>query len=470
MRFILVLLFCLPFSVCAVTPHSKAVSNFVNHPQLCHADISLLVVDAASGAQVAEYRSERMATPASTAKLITTATALEALGKGFLFKTDFLIDGTIHDGVLKGNLYIYGHGDPTLGSRYLGDSLFLAKFVEKTRAAGISKVEGNVIADASFWSDEGVSPKWSWEDMGNYYGSATYALSIFDDIMEVHFKSGAPGSLATITDVRPMMPDLMFETYVRADNTKSDNAYFYGAPFALKRIVRGTIPARSDDFVSKADIPNPPLACAAVFHRALLDSSIVVTGVPQATFRMVKAKRTPLFTFTSPELSEVIKDINHRSNNHYAEHVYRYLGTLDDDKTIYGGSDFIERFWKRRGLDVDQLLLYDGCGLSASDAVSARFLVDVLLWEKNHSDRFDVFFASLPVAGKSGTVKNLLKGTALEGKVHAKSGSISGTQCYAGYIVVSNRTLAFAIMVNNFRGARSDVRTQFERFLLDVSR
>lgn len=468
MRFLIALLL-LPLSAVAATP-PQAVSEFVNHPQLRHANISLLVRDVATGRSLAEYCPERVATPASTAKLITTAAALETLGSDFRFQTQVLADGKIERGVLHGNLIIYGQGDPTLGSRYMGDSTFLATFVSQVRSAGILKVEGDVVADASFWGDEGVSPKWSWEDMGNYYGSATYALSIFDDIMEVHFRTGVAGTNATITKVEPIVAGLSIECYVKAAVTKSDNAYFYGAPFDLRRVVRGTLPAASSDFISKADLPNPPLTCATVFRQALMDSGIVVKGLPRASFKVETGSRTPLFSLSSPALSDIVSEINHRSNNHYTEHVYRYLGVKHGDRSVYGGSDYLEKFWKEKGLDVDQMLLYDGCGLSPSDAVTARFFVDLLTWEKKSARNFDAFYASLPVAGESGTVKNLFKGTSLAGKVHAKSGSISGTQCYAGYVEVSGRTLAFAVMVNNFHGSRAAVRAAIERLFLAVTR
>ncbi|MBQ2590875.1 MAG: D-alanyl-D-alanine carboxypeptidase, partial [Paludibacteraceae bacterium] len=172
----------------------------------------------------------------------------------------------------------------------------------------------------------------------------------------------------------------------------------------------------------------------------------------------------------SPVLSEIVSDINHRSNNHYAEHVYRYLGSRHKfGSDASEGADVIKSYWKSRGLDTEGLLQFDGCGLATTNAITADFMVSLLIYEKTKAKYFDEFYESLPIAGENGTVKKLLKGTKLEGKVHAKSGSISRTQCYAGYIEWDGETYAFAVMVNNFSGVRSNVQKAIENLLLSVT-
>jgi D-alanyl-D-alanine carboxypeptidase/D-alanyl-D-alanine-endopeptidase (penicillin-binding protein 4) len=171
----------------------------------------------------------------------------------------------------------------------------------------------------------------------------------------------------------------------------------------------------------------------------------------------------------SPPLSEIIKETNVHSNNGYAEQIFRYLA-LSKNKigTSNGAVQVIRSFWKSKGLPVEQLFMYDGCGLSPVDAVSSQFFVDLLSYMQTISPNREAFFNSLPVAGKSGTLTGFLAKTALQGKVHAKSGTISRVKCYAGYIDLKRKNYVFAIMVNNPNGTSKAVIRKMEELLLSI--
>jgi len=117
---------------------------------------------------------------------------------------------------------------------------------------------------------------------------------------------------------------------------------------------------------------------------------------------------------------------------------------------------------------VEQLFMYDGCGLSPVDAVSSAFYVDLLVYMQTISSNKEAFFNSLPVSGKSGTLTGFLQKTPLQGKVHAKSGTISRVKCYAGYIDSKGLNYVFAIMVNNPNGTSKAVTRKMEEFLLSI--
>ena len=234
----------------------------------------------------------------------------------------------------------------------------------------------------------------------------------------------------------------------------------------------GTLPANRQEFDVKADLPNPPLYLAQALLKRLESNGVTVAGTakvmdkkPQGT-----SMRTSFYVIESPQLSDIVYNVNHISNNHYAEHIYRYLGSKSTaNSDVYDGAYKIKSFWKERGLNTNGLVQYDGCGLSPMNAISADFLVSLLMYEKNEGKYFNEFYESLPIAGMEGTVKKLLCGTKLAGKVRAKSGSISGTQAYAGYIEWKGETYAFAVIVNNFSGARSAVVKAIENLLLSVA-
>ena len=446
------------------------LDGLVNNSLLQNANISLLVRDVATNTTVCEYHSKNSVVPASTMKLVTTATALELLGADFRFQTRLEVDGKVTaDGVLNGNLYIRGGGDPTLGSEKLGDTTFLVKWVEAIKNRGIRKINGRVIADAGLFDDEGVNPKWTWEDMGNYYAAGIYGISYLDNTYRLVLRSGSVGTTPTVLRVVPEIANLKIDNRLMSSSISFDSAYFYGAPHSDYRTVTGEIPANRAEFVTKGDIPNPALLLAQHFSDRLIQNDVAVRDLPTDSIDRA-SERTTIYTHDSPPLSEIITETNVRSNNLYAECVFKYLAL--QNKAVATNAEavqVIKAFWKSKGLSVDQLFMYDGSGLSPSDAVSAQFFVELLSYMQTRSVNKDVFFRSLPVAGENGTLKSFLLKTPLQGKVHAKSGTISRVKSYAGYIDNKGKQLVFALLINNPNGSSKAVTRKMEEFLLQVS-
>ena len=460
---LLALTLLLSLSTMAVSP----LDSFINNKLLQNASISLLVKNAISNQTIYEYRAKTSIIPASTIKLITTATALELLGPDFRFETKLETDGTIgSDSTLNGNLYIRGGGDPTLGSECFDSNEFLGKWVKSVKSAGIKRIKGRIIADASLFDNEGVNPKWTWEDIGNYYAASTYGIAYLDNTFSLTLQSGSIGSKPTIVKMNPEIPNLIFDNQLKSTSITIDSAYFYGAPHSNNRSIYGEIPASRSAFIIKGDIPNPGLLLAQHFNEKLAQNGIEIS-LPASDQVEVSSTRKLIYTHQSVPLSDIITEINTHSNNFYAEHLFRYL-SLKTDKvgTVNGAIQVIRTFWKQKGMAIDQLFMVDGSGLSPVNAVSANFYVDVLQYMNNSSKNKELFFYSLPIAGKSGTLVSLLKGTTLQGKVHAKSGTISRVKCYAGYINVNEKKYVFALMINNANGSSKAVTKKIEEFLL----
>jgi len=446
------------------------VDDFVNNPILQNANISLLVKDQATNKIVYQYRPNNCTVPASTIKLVTTAAALELLGPKFCFETKLETDGFINsNGVLNGNLYIRGGGDPTLGSEHMGDLNFLTKWVEEVKKLGIKKINGQIIADGTLYDDQGVNPKWTWEDIGNYYAAGASGISYMDNTYQLVLRSGIEGSTPEILRVVPEIPALTFENQLKSTTIAFDSAYFYGAPHTYLRSIHGEIPANRIEYIIKGDIPNPGLLLAEHFQAKLQESGILINQLPSDVV-LSYTNRKVFLVQQSPPLSEIIQETNVHSNNGYAEQIFRYLA-LQKNKiaTTNGAIQVVRTFWKSKGLPVEQLFMYDGCGLSPEDAVSSEFLVDLLYYMRISSPNKEPFFYSLPIAGKSGTLTSFLGKTALQGKVHAKSGTISRVKCYAGYMDATGKNYVFSIMVNNPNGTSKAVTRKIENFLLQIS-
>jgi D-alanyl-D-alanine carboxypeptidase/D-alanyl-D-alanine-endopeptidase (penicillin-binding protein 4) len=468
------LLFCLISAVLStIVPlfGANPVDDLLKNPLLSNANVSLLVKDLDSGRILYSSRPKHATIPASTMKLVTTATALELFGADFRFETVLEYDGLISsDSVLNGNLYIRGSGDPTLGSEKMGDPEFLTQWVAAVRKAGIKRINGRIVADASRFDDEGVNPKWTWDDIANYYAPGAYGISYLDNTMRVVLRSGKIDSTPEIIRITPEIQGLALDNRLKSTKITFDSAYFYGAPKSLNRSIYGEIPAARTAFTIKGEIPNPPLLLAQHLSDRLFQNGIVVRDLPTDKIELNFARKS-IYSHFSPPLSQIITEINVKSNNHYAEQLFRSIALKNKaTATTKDAIQTIRSFWRQKGLPVDQLFQLDGSGLTPTNAVSAQFFVDLLSYMFNRSKYKDQFYASMAVSGETGTLAALLKNTPLQGKVKAKSGTISRVRCYAGYIELKERTLAFALMVNNANGNSTQVTKKMEEFLLSVSK
>ena len=461
----IILYVCLSPGAAGMTP----AEALCNDPVMQNANIGLLVRDAATGEVVAALDANKSFTPASTMKIVTTATALELLGPDFRFETQVQAAGRVDSaGVLHGNLYIRGGGDPTLGSlKVMGGRGFLPYWVNAVKRAGIRAVDGCVVADDGLFDLEGVNPHWSWEDIGNYYAPGIYALSYNDNTTCVHFYSGGIGTKPEVTYTVPELPGVTIHNHLRSSPIGNDSAWFYGAPRSNERHVYGEVPVNCGDYIAKMDIPNPGLLLAQHFHDELLEAGVAVAYPPVSEAHTDTTGRRTLYVHRSMPLQDIVKVINERSNNHYAEHVFRYLALQDEQvATLQGALRVVRRHWAERGLPVEQLYMYDGSGLARADAVSAEFFVALLDYMRTRSTAGEAFFRSLPVAGRSGTLSGVLRGTSLQGRVHAKSGSQTGVRAYAGYIDTEEKSYTFAVIINHYAGKPRAAMRAIEHFLL----
>ncbi len=437
---------------------------------LKRAHFGVLVKDLNSGEVLNAYQSEKSFSPASLTKLITTATVLEKLSPDFRYVTSLSYSGSIDNGVLCGDLYIVGSGDPTFcsDSFYANpDSIFSAWANEISRC-GITKIKGCVIADASVFDGQIIPDKWLWEDIGNYYGAACCGLSFRDNKYDLTLKSGGVGEPVSVVGVQPFLPGLTFDCFLTGADNNRDNAYIYGSPHHFKKQIYGTIPKNREAFVIKGAMPEPSLMTVMLFTHKLNAMGIEVAEKPVLSLSKEAKSLSHVATCYSPTLSQIIKVTNKESNNLFAEHLLKTLDVGDDAAVLTQAIDTLMSFWASRGVDVDGVRLYDGSGLSRANMVTPHFMVSLLeamkLSKNNNS-----FFQSLAISGVDGTFRYFLDDALLKGKVYGKSGSMSGVRCYAGYAYPdSGKAYVFCIMVNNSTASMTDIRTAIEAYLLQV--
>lgn len=342
---------------------NKVIKKLLADKELKNASIGFVAKDIKTGEIIASLNPDLSLRPASTLKIITTATALEVLGKNYRFSSTLQYSGTIDtlNHVLNGNIYIKGGGDPCLGSIYFDKTKkydFLKSWVKSVISLKIDSVQGSVIADASKYSNEIACPKWLWEEVGNYYGAGANGLTAFDNLYELHFKSpNKPDSLTTIKFTDPEIPGLIFHNEVLSSNINDDRAFIFGSPYQYLHEIRGTIPKGKDDFVIKGAIPDPSYFLAWKLKNELKAADIKCNGQIN-TIRNLKLngdstneKREDLFTYYSPYLSEIVNITNKESIDLFAEHLLIEVGYVQNKSGTYNaGLKAVKDFWNLKVL------------------------------------------------------------------------------------------------------------------------
>ncbi|MCC8094245.1 MAG: D-alanyl-D-alanine carboxypeptidase/D-alanyl-D-alanine-endopeptidase [Tannerellaceae bacterium] len=483
-----ILISILAFSVCGVYAQiPQPIKQFMRSDKMQGASFSFQARDIQNGEIVYAYDPDRVLTPASVMKLFTTATALELLGEETCFPTTLQYDGELNDGVLHGNLYIKGSGDPTLGSAHFSPDRamytydqndFMPEWVFAIRAAGIRKITGSVIADESIFDTEGISPKWLMEDLGSYYGAGSYGLSVFDNILRIYLATGPPGRSPVLTGTEPAIASLRFHNYLVSSRTTGDSSLVVGFPYADDRFLYGTVPPNREKYLLRGDIPDPPLFLAQYLYESLTEDGVEIQG-KATNYRLLSlagqwnpTKRTEIVTTYSPPLTEILQIINERSHNLFADALIKILGLSYKPKqgevlSSFGkGSRVVENYWKSKGLDMHALHMVDGSGLSVTNKLSAGITCALLWYMAKKSPYHDSFRETLPRAGMEGSVRNFLKGSSLQGHARLKSGSMSAVKGYAGYITKGEKTYAVSLFVNNYNCDGREITMELEKLLL----
>ncbi len=461
----------------------KAIDALTNDSDLKHASLGICVIDVESGKVIAQNDKDKSLIPASSLKVVTTATALAKLGDDFRFKTELQYDGQIEkDGTLNGNLYIKGFGDPTLGSDRFDKAMpleqLLSEFVNAIKKLGIKRINGKIVGDASFFSSSVNGRTWLWEDVGNYYASGAWGLNILENRYYLDFEQNTQlGGQPQIESTTPPIPNLLLINEVRsAEANSGDNAYIFGSPYSYTRFVRGTIPIGKGTFTIKGAIPDPPFFTAYLLMEALEKNGIPTSKIATSQMELdrngkVKKPRKTIHSHFSSTLKEIVIETNLESVNLYCESMLRYLATTVKGNEPEDGLELIYEFWKQKGLDTEGFFMEDGSGLSPYNNVSAFHLAKIMQLIAQDKKLNASFYKSLPIAGQSGTLKYMLRGTAAENNLRAKSGGMKRVRSYTGYArSKSGKLLSFSIIANHFSCTSNEMRQKMEKIMVELCR
>jgi len=320
--------------------------------------------------------------------------------------------------------------------------------------------------DASIYDSEEIPSTWIWEDMGNYYGAGANAFTVYDNLFRITFKSPRKvGEPTKIVSIYPKIEELKISNEVVSANNNSDLAYVFGSPLNKTRVIRGTIPRNRKAFTIKAAVHHPGEILAKELLECLAKEGIFIQG--RIKFKTVNKKAfQALYIQESPPLSDLVKVLNYKSINLFAEHLVKQIpkekngiGNRED------GIRIIKEYWQSKGISTENFFMEDGSGLSHFNAVSPAFFTAVLSYMAIISPNKKVFLNSLPGAGE-GTLSKFSPQKFPGNTLNAKSGSMTRVRCYGGYLKLdSGKTVAFSVMVNHFSGEHSKLIGEIEDLL-----
>ena len=475
---ILLFLLCLPLFAAGQTSLQTAIDQFVAHPEFKNASIGIALVDPAGNRYLAGYDPDRTLIPASTLKTVTTATALLVFGPEHRFETQLQYTGEIVDGTLRGDLILYGQGDPVLGSDQLEGAdpmdLVLQHWLEAIRGAGIQRIEGQVVGDDGYFTGDPVCYNWQWYDLGNYFAAGAHGLNFHENLYYLDLqRSTSVGSAVSALRTRPYIPVQFRSELTTAGPRTGDNAYIYGVPYTYQRTLRGTIPAGAKPFTIKGSIPDPPLFAAQILHDHLIAQGIEISDSATTTryTQLPAGGRTVVHRHQSPPLRDIVRRANRKSVNYYCEVLLRHIGkALNGEGSRSEGVAAVQQFWQDRGVSTEGWFLMDGSGLSPRNGITARQLSLILAKISKESIYAD-FLESLSLAGEYGTLRRRFVNSPARKKLWGKSGTLSQVRSFAGYVQRPDGSrVAYTVIVNNYTGGGGATRLKIEALLTDFVR
>lgn len=426
------------------------IDSLLEQRRAGHAFWGVSIYDLDRDSVLYRRNSSRGFLPASNQKLFTTAAALDLLGSTYRYETTLSFNGTTADSLMQGDLRLTGTGDPTFGSTARGRSDPFRDWAERLAEMGVRRIEGRLLADDNAFQDgyypDGWNVNYLTRDKGEQMGLTAGGLSYRDNSVPVTVRATRPGEPPEVF----VQPD----GAVQLENRAVTSERWRGSTLLINRtfstndlVLTGSV-ARSYRGVRNVPVSDPTAFALRIF-RERLDAAGIETDlalVDLDSLETVPENGDPLFVNVSPPLSEIVHVINKKSNNFYAEQVFRTYGWGGSTR---GGVRRTESFLRRAGIDTRALMINDGSGLSRKNLVTPQAVRELLV-EMDAHDEQSAFFASLPQGGERGTT---LRSRLARSNVRAKTGSLAFVRALSGYVDRPDGSrVAFTLLANNYTG------------------
>jgi len=465
---------CLLFSrlgvaLCAVNDTNgevyRALKATIKSVERKGAKVGFLLMDMETGKAIYSHKAEKSLVPASTMKLLTSAAILHYLGPDFRFSTKFFAKtGVDRNGVVASDLYIVGEGDPLLLEEELLD------LARQLYAKGVRRIDGDIVIDNSYF--EGEKNIWGWKRKTDFSCSEPLigATSVNFNILYIQIKP------PFIVGEKPLLDITPYELVYRLVN---NIIVMPGVPTNIELTlandtltVAGVINARERNTITRCiNIQNSDLFAGLTIAEYLKKVGITIGG------KVTTGERPPDFyrlilEWQGKTISAIISPMNKRSNNFMAEQLFKALGAklFGAPGTWEKGSAAIEKFLDQELGRKTGYRIINGSGLSRESLLSAGLLVDLLHYTWKNHIYAHALIPSLPLMGVDGTLKKMNSNSHLLERVYAKTGSLDNVHTLAGYLLTNeNRTLAFALLINQRPSAPINFQQTAERILVSAT-
>jgi D-alanyl-D-alanine carboxypeptidase/D-alanyl-D-alanine-endopeptidase (penicillin-binding protein 4) len=435
---------------------------------------SAYVVDARTGQPLYTHREHVRLLPASTMKVVSTASVLSALGPEFRYRTPVALEGSQSGGLFLGDVVVEATGDPSLGSwRFPETALACDQVADAMQARGILQWRGQVRVRGTDDGEYSLGPGWAWDDSVYAYSAAPTAFVFRENVVDLALSraDGADCAQPPMVQVTPAFATL--PTFVRVDlNAERANlscSRQRGGP-GVRCVWRSPAGQCPRTAAVKLAIDEPEHLFSACVEEALAKRG--VRRVPmtlEAPAPLRPPTPEPLVTLVSPPLSELVKVTNKESLNLYAERLgLRFTRERKGAETYTALRTAMGDELTRRGIPLRDLRPVDGSGLSRYNMATARGLVR-LLFTSLREPYGDALVDSLPVAGQDGTLASRPVTPVTAGRIRAKTGTLSGQRCFVGVVDrpgdPEHPRVVFALMLGNMdEGTALPSSEVFDRF------
>ena len=438
------------------------IDSMADAPAFANAHWGILIVDPERGDTLYSRNAGKLFMPASNMKILTSAVATAQLGMDYRYRTTFAARGAVSGGTLAGDLVVIGRGDPSVSDHMLGDAMVpIRAIADSISRRGIQHITGRIVAGGNAFSDASLGFGWSYDDFEASYSAPTDELLFNEGFSEIRVQGGArPGDpIQAIVHPARSFPIVHISATtgpdIRPDSTgRRANSLRVRKDSATWEVTLTGQIAPADTATIEVTHRDADAAYLAAVREALRDRGITIDEAPSDT----SVRLDTLAVLTSPPLSEIMKALMKPSQNQIAEMLYR---TVALNATGIGRSDtasaVVGRQIAKWGVAPNEVVIRDGSGLARYDYVSPRTIVRVLD-AMRRAPTFRAYYDAMPIAGVDGTIRNRMKGTAAQGNVHAKTGTLAMARSLSGYVTtVNQRMLIFSLLCNNWTTPVRDV-------------
>jgi D-alanyl-D-alanine carboxypeptidase/D-alanyl-D-alanine-endopeptidase (penicillin-binding protein 4) len=468
----------------------QRLTTLLDQPPFNRAHWGVFVLDD-RGRALFQRNADRLFVPASNTKLVVTATASALLPADYRVRTSVYVNGALDGGILRGDLILYGRGDPTWSARCFGvdtlapgacDSTFtqIDRLADSIIAHGVHRVTGKVVGDGSAFEPTTVASGWSAWDLNWWYAAPVSGLGFHDNSVDFQITPG------TALDAPPLItwsPDLgmfAFENRARTvppDSGTSIGDNFYRQPGTYEIWAAGTVTLGHKRWIESFALPDPNLYAARALAASLGRKGVAVEGGAASTtdslaYRATRCCGNPLFEYRGRPLADILFPILNTSQNWFAEMLLKILGReLHGAGSWEAGLD-VERRFLIDSVKVDSTTfsLEDGSGLSAGNLITPHAFVQLLDYMRRHPKNAG-FMAALPHAARPGSLLKRFVGTPLDSQVVAKTGSIDRVNSLSGYIQRKDgRTFTFSIQANAHAVRYADMLAQIDSLVVEIGK